>query len=145
MTRIVSFELKNDLSELDRLCQNCESIGESFGMSKKLIFEMNLALDELFTNIISYGFQDDKEHIIKIEIKKEGDAFLMRIEDDGIPFDPIAAEAPDLECPIEDCRIGGLGIHLIKKLMDEICYERVNGVNVIYLKKHIPRCREGIE
>lgn len=138
MTRIAyKIELKNDLSELDHLCQNCESIGESFGMSKKLIFEMNLALDELFTNIISYGFQDDKEHIIKIEIKAEDNALLMRIEDDGIPFDPVIAEEPDLECPIEECKIGGLGIHLIKKLMDEIRYERVNDVNIMYLKKNI--------
>ena len=138
MTRIAyAFELKNDLSELDRLCQNCESVGESFGMSKKLIFEMNLALDELFTNIISYGFKDDKEHIIKVEIKAENNEILMRIEDDGIPFDPVLVEEPELEWRIEECKIGGLGIHLIKKLMDEVRYERVNDVNVIYLKKHI--------
>ena len=138
MTRkVYAFELKNDLAELERLCQNCESIGESFGMSKKLIFEMNLALDELFTNIISYGFKDEKEHIIKIEIKAENNALLMRIEDDGIPFDPEIAEEPDLECRIEECKIGGLGIHLIKKLMDEISYERVNDMNIIYLKKNI--------
>jgi serine/threonine-protein kinase RsbW len=67
----------------------------------------------------------------------------MRIEDDGIPFDPVLTEAPDLECRIEDCKIGGLGIHLIKKLMDEIRYERVNDVNILYLKKHIDSRQEG--
>ena len=138
-----AFELKNDLSELDRLCQKCESVGESIGMPKKLIFEMNLALDELFTNIISYGFEDDKEHLIKIEIKVDENELSMRIEDDGIPFDPVLAEAPDLECRIEECKIGGLGIHLIKKLMDEIRYERVNDVNILYLKKHIDLCQGG--
>ena len=54
----VSFKLKSNLSELDALCQNLEKFGQSFGLSKKCIFEANLALDELFTNIISYGFDD---------------------------------------------------------------------------------------
>ena len=144
MTAIAyAFELKNDLSELDRLCQKCESVGASMGMPKKLIFEMNLALDELFTNIISYGFEDDREHTIKIEIKVDDNELLMRIEDDGIPFDPLIVEAPDLGCQVEDCKIGGLGIHLIRKLMDEIRYERVNDLNVLYLKKHIDSCQEG--
>ena len=63
-----SFELKSDLSELDILCQNLEAFGQKFGLSQKLIFEINLALDELFTNIISYGFQDEKEHIVKVTL-----------------------------------------------------------------------------
>ncbi len=146
MTRIAyAFELKNNLVELDRLCQNCESVGKSIGMSKKLIFEMNLALDELFTNIISYGFKDDKEHIIKIDISADKNELLMRIEDDGIPFNPITAEEPDLEYRIEECKIGGLGIHLIKELMDEVRYERVNDANILYLKKNIPRNQEDIQ
>lgn len=139
MTRIAyAFELKNDFSELDRLCRNCDTVGESMGLSKKLIFEMNLALDEMFTNIISYGFQDDKEHIIRIDIAMEHNELQIRIQDDGIPFDPVMAEDPNLTCRIEDCKIGGLGIHLIKKLMDEIRYERANDMNVLVLKKHIP-------
>lgn len=139
MTRIAyAFEFKNDLAELDRLCQNCEAVGASMGMSKKLIFEMNLALDELFTNIISYGFDDDKEHFIKVDIVAENNVLTMRIEDDGVPFNPLIAESPDLECRIEDCKIGGLGIHLIKSLMDDIHYERVDDANILHLKKQIP-------
>ena len=56
----LSFKLKSDLSELDALCRNLEKFGQSFGLSKKCIFEANLALDELFTNIISYGYVDTK-------------------------------------------------------------------------------------
>jgi anti-sigma regulatory factor (Ser/Thr protein kinase) len=144
MTRIAyAFELKNDLAELDRLCQNCETVGASLGLSKKLIFEMNLALDELFTNIISYAFQDNREHIIKIDIAAENRELKLRIEDDGIPFDPAMAEAPDLACKIEKCKIGGLGIHLIKNLMDEIRYERVNDTNILYLTKKIHASLSG--
>ena len=132
-----SFELKSDLSELDSLCQNLETFGKKFGFPKKLIFEINLALDELFTNIISYGFQDNKEHIIKVTLIPENDHLCLCVEDDGKPFNPIDFETPDVACSVEECRIGGLGIHIMKKLMDEICYERCNDKNVLNLKKRI--------
>ena len=132
-----SFELNSNLSELDLLCQNCEKIGRSIGVSDKTIFEMNLALDELFTNIISYGFQDHQEHFIKINITIEGDLLEMRIEDDGVPFNPMESKTPDLQCDIEECKIGGLGIHLIKKLMDHLHYQRVADKNILVLRRKI--------
>ena len=138
-----SFELKNDLSELENLCQNCEEIGRSINVSDKSIFEMNLALDELFTNIISYGFKDHREHIIKISITVEGDQLEMRIEDDGIPFNPLESKTPDFQCGIEDCKIGGLGIHLIKKLMDDLQYQRVAGKNILVLKRKLRKADSG--
>jgi serine/threonine-protein kinase RsbW len=135
-----TFELKNDQSELERLCQKCEELGSSIGLSDKSVFEMNLALDELFTNIISYGFQDQQEHIIKIKITVEGEQLQMKIEDDGVPFNPLASEPPDVQCGIEECQIGGLGIHLIRKLMDDIKYQRVADKNVLVLKRQIKHC-----
>jgi len=128
-----SFELKNDVSQLDLLCQHCEDIGRSIGVSEKSIFEMNLALDELFTNIISYGFTDHQEHTIKIDIEVEDDKLDIRIEDDGVPFNPMESKTPDFQCGIEECKIGGLGIHLIKKLMDDVQYQRVGGKNILIL------------
>ena len=132
-----SFELKSSLSELDHLCQNLETFGKKFGFSKKLIFEINLALDELFTNIISYGFKDDKEHAIKVTLTPRNDELCLCIEDDGTPFNPIDFETPDVACSVDECQIGGLGIHIMKKLMDEVCYERCGEKNVLNLKKKI--------
>lgn len=133
----VSFKLKSNLSELDALCQKLEKFGQSLGLSQKCIFEANLALDELFTNIISYGFDDKTEHTIRITIFLQNDELVFNIEDDGIPFNPTEAESPDLECSIEECRIGGLGIHLAKNLMDEVCYQRCNDKNILTLRKNI--------
>ena len=133
----VSFKLKSKLSELDALCQKLEKFGQSMGLSKKCIFEANLALDELFTNIISYGYDDKNEHTIRIAIALQNDELVFKIEDDGIPFNPTEVESPDLECTIEECRIGGLGIHLAKNLMDEVCYQRCNDKNILTLKKNI--------
>jgi len=133
----VSFKLKSNLSELDALCRKLEKFGQSMGLSKKCIFEANLALDELFTNIISYGFDDKNEHSIRITISLQNDELVFNIEDDGIPFNPTEVEAPDLECTIEECRIGGLGIHLAKNLMDEVCYQRCNNKNILTMRKSI--------
>ena len=132
-----SFELKSNLSELDTLCQNVEKYGKKIGLSKKFIFEINLALDELFTNIISYGYEDNSEHIIKITITPNKDEICLCIEDDGVPFNPSEFESADVACSVENCRIGGLGIHIIKKLMDEICYQRCGSKNVLTLKKKL--------
>ncbi len=88
----VSFKLKSNLSELDALCQNLEKFGQSIGLSKKCIFEANLALDELFTNIISYGFADDDNHVIEVTITPQNETLCLCIEDDGVPFNPVEAK-----------------------------------------------------
>lgn len=133
----ISFKLKSNLSELDALCEHLERFGQSIGLSPKCIFEANLALDELFTNIISYGFDDKSEHIIKITITHQDDNLVFSIEDDGVPFNPTKVKAPDLECTIEECKIGGLGIHLAKNLMDDVCYQRCKNKNILTLRKNI--------
>lgn len=133
----ISFELKNCLSELDTLREHLERCAESIGLPKKCTFEINLALEELFTNIFSYGFTDNTEHWIKIKISHDDETLIIRIEDDGVPFNPIAAEKPDIESPPEERKIGGLGIHLIKQLMDEIAYERIGNHNFLTMKKTI--------
>ena len=136
-----SFELKSNLSELDELCRHLETFGQKTGLSKKFVFEVNLVLDELFTNIISYGFDDGCEHVIKVTITPENGGLCLYIEDDGKPFNPVEFEAPDMSCSIEECKIGGLGIHIIRKLMDDICYERCEDKNVLKLKKGLAKSK----
>ena len=136
-----SFELKSNLSELDKLCAHLETFGQKTGLSKKLIFEVNLVLDELFTNIISYGFDDGCEHTIKVTMTPDNERLCLCIEDDGRPFNPVDFETPDLSCSIEECKIGGLGIHIIRKLMDEICYERCEDKNILKLKKGLAKTK----
>ena len=132
-----SFKLKSNLSELDNLCQNLEDFGKKIGLSQKLIFEINLALDELFTNIISYGFKDEDEHVIKVTLSPQNEELCLSIEDDGIPFNPIDFETTDVASSVENCKIGGLGIHIIRKLMDEICYQRCDDKNILICKKKL--------
>jgi serine/threonine-protein kinase RsbW len=136
----VAFELKNDLSELATLSANLDRIGESLGIPRRILFEINLALDELFTNIISYGFSDQAEHLIRVSISTENNQLTIVLEDDGIPFNPFERPPVELPSSLSECRVGGLGIHLVKNLMDEVCYSRCGDKNMLTLKKTIETC-----
>jgi len=133
----VSLELKNSLSELDTLGQSLQQFGEALGVANKTLFQICLALEEIFSNIISYGYADDAVHWIKITISHEKGILTIRLEDDGIPFNPLWAQKPDCECPLEERKVGNLGIHLCKKVMDDMIYERFGNKNVLTLKKDI--------
>ena len=134
-----SFKLKNTLAELDSLCRNLEKYGNSIGLTHKCIFQLNLALDELFTNIVSYAYKDKNTHWIKISLSHANNTLVICVEDSGAPFDPVSIEIPHPNTTIEDCRIGGLGLHLLRKMMDDIAYERHRGKNIITMKKNIPQ------
>jgi len=131
------FELKNTIAELERLGRQLELFGNKVGLTKKCLFQINLAIDELFTNIVTYGYADEKTHKIQFELSLIDGEVLIRIEDTGIPFDPAKATIPEPEAAIENCKVGGLGLHLVRKLMDEIRYERSGTKNVTTLKKKV--------
>ena len=136
-TNKYSFELKSDISELKTLCQHLNHFGQVYGLSESLISEINICLDELFTNIVLYGFQDDLEHIIRFRINLNGNALTLNIEDNGLPFNPLIKKDSELPDDIDKAKIGGLGIHIVKKLMDDIWYERKRGHNRLTLKRFI--------
>ncbi|MFB0505582.1 MAG: ATP-binding protein [Thermodesulfobacteriota bacterium] len=133
----VSLVLRNSLSELDEVRRNLEEFGKSLGLSKKSAFQINLAMEEVFSNIISYAYADDGEHWITVTISHEKDALVLRVEDDGIPFNPCEVEPPDLTCSLEERQIGGLGCYLMRCVMDDIVYERRENKNVLTMKKTI--------
>ena len=132
-----SLELRNSLSELDALGQSLQQFGEGLGLSNKALFQICLAMEEIVSNIITYGYTDDSVHWIKIAISYERGIFVIRLEDGGIPFNPLWAEEPDCKCPVEERKVGKLGIHLCKKVMDEMIYQRRGNKNFLTLKKDI--------
>ena len=137
VTHKYSFELKSNLSELETLCQHLNKLGKVTGLSEACITDVNICLDELFTNIVSYGFVDDLEHIIRFTINVDNNMLTMNIEDDGIPFNPLEKKDPEIPADLIDVRIRGLGIHIVRKLMDDIRYKRKQGKNKLTLKKFI--------
>jgi anti-sigma regulatory factor (Ser/Thr protein kinase) len=135
----ISFRIINSLSQLNILRQNLEEIGNDIALDKKCVFEINLIMEEIITNIITHGYTDRDEHWIDIDLWEENSMLVIRIEDDGIPFDPIVSEKPDLKCPLEERKVGGLGVHLVKQMACDVAYERCGEKNVLILKKTLTR------
>ena len=131
------FRLKNDLSELNALHLHLNKWGQGIGLPADAIPRINICLDELFTNIVSYGFDDDREHIIEFSLDGDNGLVTINIEDNGIPFNPLEKIDPDFPENVESAKIGGLGIMIIRKLMDGVLYERRDGKNRLTMRKNI--------
>ena len=132
-----SFELKGKLSELRALCRHLENCCNIWGLQQKCVFEINVGLDELFTNIVSYGYKDDLEHRIKFSLEKHDNALIVEVEDDGLPFNPLHVKKHEAPKDIDTVDIGGLGIHLIKEMVDNVDYKWSDGKNKVTLRKYV--------
>ena len=133
----ISFSLRNSLSELDRLREQLALAGQQWKLSNKTVLEVNLVLDELFTNIVSYGFDDTLDHSIVISMAYDGERMQITMTDDGHAFDINQADNPELDISPDQKDVGGLGIFLVRQYVDDISYKRDNGKNIIKLTKII--------
>jgi serine/threonine-protein kinase RsbW len=109
-------------------------------LAAELIFDINVVLDELISNIIKYGFMDEATHEIFVRLSATDVAIEIVIEDDGAEFDPFSSPEPDLSRPLADRPVGGLGIHFVRKLMDDVRYKRENNRNYLFIKKKLIFC-----
>ncbi len=124
MSKPMSIRFKNNLSEVERLGQVVAEFAELYHLPPNLGFDIYMALEESLTNVISYGYDDSDEHEIMIRLSCQGEEVTAVVEDDGRPFNPLEAAAPDTSKPLEERPVGGLGIHLLRKLMDDVEYKR---------------------
>jgi len=131
------FKLNIDLSELETLNQQLHAFGKTTELSENSILEINVCLDELFTNIVSYGYEDNLEHPIFFTLTLIDDMLTIKVEDEGIPFNPLGVKNPEKINDLNNIQIGGLGIYIVKELMDDICYKRYRGKNNLTLEKFI--------
>jgi anti-sigma regulatory factor (Ser/Thr protein kinase)/class 3 adenylate cyclase len=129
--------LRNDLAEIPQLAERIESFCEQQGLGAGLAYSINLSLDELLTNIISYGYPDGGEHEIHVFVERHPDRVTVGLSDDGIPYDPRHAPEPDLDSDIDSRPIGGLGIHFVRQMMDEVDYQHRGGRNELVLTKRL--------
>ena len=133
----ITIELKNDLSELQRLTRVITEYCESSGFSSQILFALNLSLEEVVANVISYGFEDEREHLILVKINRSDNGLEIEVRDDGRTFNPLEQKPPDTSAPIEERPIGGLGIHLVRHYMDALEYTRQDGRNILSMKKNV--------
>ncbi len=119
--------------ELINIATFVEDIGNREGWAYGLVFRINLVLEELGLNIIDYG-HDEGVHEFDICLTSEEGAITIEVVDDGKPFDPLNdAPQPDLASDLEDRRVGGLGLHLVRTTMDDMSYRRDQGKNHLTL------------
>lgn len=136
MREAVEIKLRNKLSELARFNQTLTEFGRRHGLAPRVVHDLNLALEEILTNIISYGYTDNREeHEIKVGLSVQPGEVRVDVEDDGQPFSLLEAPEPDTTKPLEERTVGGLGILLVRQLMDGLDYKRQGDRNLLSIKK----------
>ena len=135
MTTTLTVSFKNQLAEIERLSEVLTAFAQQQGWSSQFLFETNIALEELLTNIISYGYEDEQVHDIALRLSDATHELTIEMEDDGRPFNPLETPNPDVTLPLEEREVGGLGIYLVRQFMTDLIYQRAEGKNRIMLKK----------
>ena len=129
--------LHNDIQQIPQLADFVETIALEKHLSQSLAMGINLALEEAVSNVILYAYPKETDGLVDVEAILRKDSLEFIIVDSGVPFDPTAAPAVDTTLPIEERSIGGLGIHLVRELMDSVSYERKDEKNYLRMIKNL--------
>ncbi|NBR70175.1 MAG: ATP-binding protein [Verrucomicrobia bacterium] len=131
----VKITVKNRIEDLLRVNSVFESFATQHEIGGRLRYHLLVSIEEILTNIIKYGFDEEGVHPIHITFRHINEKVEMEFEDRGREFNPLEISEPDLDTPIENRQLGGLGIHLVKKMMDEAKYRREGDRNILMLRK----------
>jgi len=135
MNRSVEILIHNDISEIAVVRDALEQLGNEFSVPMRAITQLQVALDEVVSNVVKYSWPDDEKHKLLVRITVDAAGVVLDIYDDGQPFDPRDAPEPVAPPAGKRPRPGGIGIHMIKQLVDDLAYERIDGRNHTSLKK----------
>lgn len=133
--KIKHFVIENQIGELPSLAEKIEKLAEKWELSQELAMNINLVIEEALSNIIFYAFTDSDQHDIKISISLNQNRIMIKITDNGIPFNPLLQQQPDISLSVTERPVGGLGIFLISQIMDKIQYIRQKSQNILILHK----------
>jgi serine/threonine-protein kinase RsbW len=136
---MLSLQLPARIENMELLVQFISDNARGLGFSVKRIKEIELAAEEALVNIINYAYPVRRGEIKVTCMKHQSNKFVIEIEDTGIAFDMMSIKDPDISAGISDREIGGLGVFLIRKLMDQVHYHRKKGKNILNLIVHIPQ------
>ena len=129
--------LHNDIKEIPRLAEFMETISVEAKMDPAEAMSLNLALEEVVSNVILYAYPAGTDGQVDIRAVTRGDQLDFTVSDSGVAFDPTAVMSPDLTLDVKDRPIGGLGIYLVKSIMDHVSYSRKNGKNILTMTKKL--------
>lgn len=132
---IKTIVLRNDIQEMGRIVDGITQITDSVSCPPVVVHDVTLAIEEIFSNIVFYGFGDDLAHTITLQLSIEKDALILTLQDEGIPFNPLNVQVGRRVTPLEERDKGGMGIILAKNLMDRMEYRRERGKNILRMEK----------
>ena len=132
-----SIILANEISEISKLNGFIEDIGNEFSLTPDVVFNLTLVLEEAVVNVINYAYPKEEHEKIYLSARMEDGSIIFVLTDTGKEFDPTLAPDADITLSADDRQIGGLGIFLIRQIMNEVKYERIDGKNVLTLEKKI--------
>lgn len=133
----LALELMPNMTELARLNTAIDAFGQGHHWSPKTLFQVKLALEEAVMNILSYGFDGQQSQLIWLKVVQKGQLLSIALTDNGVPFDPLERQPPDLDSNLEDRMVGGLGVYLIRQMMDNVSYQRQDGCNKLCMMKTV--------
>ncbi len=128
--------MNNDIAEISKLPGFVEEVVKEAGLDPSLCDSLNLALEEAVSNVIMYAYPEGTTGLVVLDAAIQGKSLAFTLTDKGTAFDPTTKEEVDINAPVEDRPIGGLGIHLVRNIMDYVRYERIADSNVLYLNKN---------
>jgi serine/threonine-protein kinase RsbW len=137
MIEHITLILRNDVSELGRVLSVVSDLGARNSIPPATEYDLNLALDEVVTNVIKHAYPAGGEHQFTLQIDLSPEEFVARVEDDGRPFNPTEHPAPHLDVPLEERKEGGLGIFLVRQIVTSFEYQRLDGKNIVTLRKKL--------
>ena len=130
-------QITNERVELARVKEGVDRFAAAHGLPSTVLADLQVSLDEVLSNIISYGYADTATHDIVIQLRIADGALHAVIEDDGAPFDPLMVPLADVETDLAKRAVGGLGIRFIRALNDEVRYERAGNRNRLSLRRNL--------
>ena len=129
--------LKNQVGELEHVSRFVEEIGEELGLDMELQMNLNLVMEEMVSNVIFYAYPQEADAEIELLAKSDGKELTFVLTDQGREFDPTAKEDADPNVNPAEREIGGMGIFIVKNIMNKVTYQRLEGKNLLTMTKKI--------
>jgi serine/threonine-protein kinase RsbW len=126
--------LTTDVEEMTRVSEALAALLARHPHTARARFVLELAAEEMALNVMKHAFDATGRHTFEVDLRVQDGAMVLRIEDGGRPFDPLAAPAPSLSASLDDRKVGGLGIHLVRRMVPDLSYQRRDGRNVLTLR-----------